>query len=642
MTKLEHKDELVKALAGHPKAREALRVELQNPIKMALWKRDFRELRELAQVLNVPHEGVSRWDLISALAADPRVDGHLLHSPPTAPRLAPQAPVEVPVEAPPAAAPQPSPENAPEPLPSTPPVEESPQMEEPLQAPMEPPPAEAPGEPPAIAVAASAAMPEQPPEEPTEPPQPSEPAPPNVTLMPMPRSSAPPRPPAPSETEGEIVLMVDPDEAPTEAPPSPPGPVEVSMLTTPPPPPAAMAPSGVPPPPRDRRSKLHTLLPYPGDMVRLHNLLTEADRRYTAGDHTIAMAQAREAIAAFEQAEARYLQSAWAHVMASMEALVEGARGPAPALEEAREALAGVRKAFAAGRLRGQSATLDRAMAAISALYLSEVEVVRQDLARAMERLREVAAMGARVADIQEALSGANEILRSGDRAQGMEVLRRAGTMMDEAARQRLEEMRASMVALDYTLQEARTLGANTGGAERLAEQGRAALDAGEGILAHELIQRAERALAECQRTQVNRALDLHQHQLEKVKEVVRRIKPILIEAQLYGLDVNPVRVYAKEGLLRIRQGDHINALVYAKQAAEATRALLPQLLLERAKRGIVKPPGGICGRCTSRNLEFDDDGWGRCRDCSMEFRWRRMATPQAILQRLKSTILPN
>lgn len=36
----------------------------------------------------------------------------------------------------------------------------------------------------------------------------------------------------------------------------------------------------------------------------------------------------------------------------------------------------------------------------------------------------------------------------------------------------------------------------------------------------------------------------------------------------------------------------------------------------------VEKPEEGICSRCDSENLEFYDDGSGRCLDCGRAFRW--------------------
>ncbi len=670
---MEDKEDLVKALASHPGAREALRAELQNPLKAALWRREFTELKELADVLDIPHEGVARWDLISKLASDPRVQGQVLpkaakypaarsrafdEAPPKPPDEAPPVegeppPLEadaLPVEPEPEVSPQvegevppPPAVESPDPEPAT--FGQSPSNAELLSLVLPAPTADPPPSPPALSPAqlnTPVVFPLQLPQpEPPEvasllalPPPPDPPAPPPVegspvvSAMPMPRPP-PPRPPAepqaaPAPTE-EIVVMLEPEEPP----PSPP--VEGPLV---------LSPDDHPSMPPELQAKLESALPYAGDMLRLHHLLTEADRRWGSGDHAMALAQAREAIDALEAAEDRFLNSSWAHVLASMEALVWEARGPTPALEEARASLEEIRTIFASGDLRPHRPALDRAMSAMSALYLTEAERVRQDVTRATEKMRELAAMGGRVADIHIMLQKANEVLRSGDRGQGAELLLRATALMEEEVPRRLEELRSNMVAVEFTLQEASALGANTTEARRLLEQARVALRDGEGALTHELLQRAERTIAECQRTQIDRAMDLHHRQMEKVKELVRRIKPILAEGQGYGLDVAPARVNAKEALQRIHQGDYLNALLYAKQAAEATKALQPLIVAERARRGVVKPPGGICGRCISRNLEFGDDGWGRCRDCGMDFRWRRTASPQALLRRLKQTII--
>jgi hypothetical protein len=102
----------------------------------------------------------------------------------------------------------------------------------------------------------------------------------------------------------------------------------------------------------------------------------------------------------------------------------------------------------------------------------------------------------------------------------------------------------------------------------------------------------------------------------------------------MYGLEVGPLRSITVEALRGMKRGDYVDALLAVRRAEDEARALVPGLQRERTRRGIAKPPAGLCGRCASRDLEFRDDGWGRCRSCGMEFRWRKVG-PQAFLKRL-------
>jgi phage shock protein A len=198
----------------------------------------------------------------------------------------------------------------------------------------------------------------------------------------------------------------------------------------------------------------------------------------------------------------------------------------------------------------------------------------------------------------------------------------------------------AALASLESMIQEAKAVGADPSEALKLVDQARQALDRGEYVLASELLHRAESAVVQAQGTQVDRALDIRERQMEKVRSAIRRIKPIMAEAQTYGLDIELARSLAKEALAMMKQGDPMRALLLVKQAAEAIRALQPAILQERAQRGITTPSSGSCSRCASTDLEFQDDGWGRCRACGLEFRWRSLG-PHAILSRLKRPIYP-
>jgi hypothetical protein len=63
---------------------------------------------------------------------------------------------------------------------------------------------------------------------------------------------------------------------------------------------------------------------------------------------------------------------------------------------------------------------------------------------------------------------------------------------------------------------------------------------------------------------------------------------------------------------------------------------MVPQIVAERPKHGIVKPASGRCDVCSSDDVAFLDDGWSRCNACSASWRWR---IPSGLWEKFRSLI---
>ena len=113
----------------------------------------------------------------------------------------------------------------------------------------------------------------------------------------------------------------------------------------------------------------------------------------------------------------------------------------------------------------------------------------------------------------------------------------------------------------------------------------------------------------------------------------------VILEAEEYRIDVTEVKTILEKAKGILSQGDYVNGTYFAKEAEELARRLAPSLEEERKRRGIAKPTEGICGACGSRNLEFHDNGWGKCLECDRVFQWS--ARREGLKDRLKGFFKP-
>lgn len=468
----------------------------------------------------------------------------------------------------------------------------------------------------------------QPPAPPTEPAPPEAPAP-EAEAEPIEPEGEPTPPPAPLPPElpgADTTTLLLP---PGDTPPSPSGePGEIFI--EPEPPEATLAET--PQPPED--AELARALEPPREFARLQETLLEIQGLDRGGDHGGAARVAAEAVTSLSPATEAFGRWAWAQFLLSLEALTKEATGPAEALARVQDLLVHVRDALTSERWGGRGDLLQEVLRAAEGLDASahlNLEAHLQDL---KGELDQVVALGVPASSVKTALERAANALATGDRPGAQRILTTAAGHLAELRQRGLQEAGAYVESLGAGASEARTLGADVTEASAALEEARAALGREEVPRLREALGRAERLVIQAQRAQVDLALDAHRRQVERVVGMARRMKPILAEAQMYSLEVGPLRSITVEALRSMKRGDYVDALLAVRRAEDEARALVPGLLRERTRRGISKPPAGLCGRCASRDLEFHDDGWGLCRSCGMEFRWRKVG-PQAFLKRL-------
>ncbi|HTD81789.1 MAG TPA: hypothetical protein VK723_06535 [Thermoplasmata archaeon] len=359
------------------------------------------------------------------------------------------------------------------------------------------------------------------------------------------------------------------------------------------------------------------------DLGRSEDLLDQARMRFEERNFERSIGAADEA-ANLIRANAESLQrSAWAYTILSCQRLIEDCGKAGREVDDAAFLLLQVKTAFRTNSLGSQPDLLAKLQEVSRNLYSQEIQRSRAEIYRVQEILGNAANMGANVVAPDEALNRARDALRRNDPLTALQVAAEAERLTNETRKARIKEIEDAIPFTASIITEARNVGADVGEAERWLDKARVAATGREHVLAGELVKRAERAAMQSQHHQIEKAMELRRRQVEKAQSVIVAVEPLIDEAYRFDIDVTEAQTLLRQARDVLAKGDYVNGTVYAKNAAEVARRLEPKVVEERAKRGIVKPDTGVCGKCGSKTLSFADDGTGKCSDCGHEFRWR-------------------
>ncbi|HYM40649.1 MAG TPA: hypothetical protein VEY12_11020 [Thermoplasmata archaeon] len=244
-------------------------------------------------------------------------------------------------------------------------------------------------------------------------------------------------------------------------------------------------------------------------------------------------------------------------------------------------------------------------------------------LAATRDAIREAANLGAAVGAAEDAWKAAAQAVEEGNLAPAEEDLARASRLAAEARERRIKEIEAALSTVADHIGAAQKVGADVADAEDLRLRAADAVSSQEYVQAGELIRQAERLAIQAQLRQINRAIQLREDQIERARAIIAGCEPLLQEAESYDLSVADVRTLLRQSRDVLAKGDYLAGLTFAHNAEEAAYRLSSHVEEERTRRGIARPAPGLCGACGSGHLLFFEDGWGRCSDCDVEFRWR-------------------
>lgn len=371
---------------------------------------------------------------------------------------------------------------------------------------------------------------------------------------------------------------------------------------------------------------------------RLEDLWIEAAHRLEEGDFRSALAFTREALLVLETWTQDYRRGMCATGLeAAHRFLARYGEGGAHGLEDR---LRDAARAYENGEMDRCASVLEGLQEGLTDLHLAQAGRVRETLAEKEDLLGRLEGMDLDLRDARELLAAAEEACGLDEHARALDLLHRLDEAVYEAKRVRMGELKERLRAVEDRLIEAEALGAPVDECAKLLDQAQDAYRREDLVLGRELTQRAERTVLEAQKRQIEKALQLRRRYIARVKELVDYLKPILREAEAYGLEVEAPRGLLREVVDLLREEDFFASLERGEAAKGALLALLPRVVEEREKRGVEKPTEGGCRRCSGTDLVFEDDGWGECRACGLRFVWTARDLPR-IITFLRKKLVP-
>jgi hypothetical protein len=363
---------------------------------------------------------------------------------------------------------------------------------------------------------------------------------------------------------------------------------------------------------------------------RLEDLWIEATKRLDKGDYKSTIALSKDALRILDRWAGRYRRDMCSKALKAAESFTRRLSDNGRSKDlEAKVATA--KAAFEQGDLQACSRHIDELQELVADLYVEEVQRVRELLEDRRKALDEMRGISADTSDSRELLSKAEEAMRLEDHAEALDLIHEFDRRLEEAKRRRKEELEEYLRTVESRLAETETLGASLKECRKLIRQARTAFEKGNLVLASEIARRCERTAIEAQRRHIEIALELRKKHYQEVKDLIAHLKPLLEEAQDYGIDVQEARSLIKEALELLRGEDYFLAMEKAEKARDALDGVRSAILAERERRGVVKPEKGMCSQCGSEELVFDDDGWGRCLACGHRFLWSTKEQPRII-----------
>jgi hypothetical protein len=375
------------------------------------------------------------------------------------------------------------------------------------------------------------------------------------------------------------------------------------------------------------------------DFRRVEELVDRARMRYEEGSYAKALSLTQEALADMDDPLRDFHRYTYSYALLSAEGLVRESGKTDAKVDKAISVIMRAKKAYADGSIFEDKKAIKNIDKATKKLYAADVQKSKETFLSTRRFVFDVADLGADISKARDVIRRAEDAMESGNYTASLKHLARAEKLAKKAKKTRIEEIKQAIPATTVIVEEAEHVGADIVEAEKFLKQAKIALRNKDYILCNELTKRAEHAAMQSQHKQIQKAMELRRRQVENAQRIIMKVEPLIFEAEEYRIDITEVKRVLEKAKEILSQGDYVNGTYFAKEAEELARRLAPKLEEERKRRGIAKPTEGICGACKSRNLEFYDNGWGKCLDCNRVFEWS--AKREGIKNKLKGIFKP-
>jgi tetratricopeptide (TPR) repeat protein len=375
------------------------------------------------------------------------------------------------------------------------------------------------------------------------------------------------------------------------------------------------------------------------DFRKVEELVDRARMRYEEGSYAKALSLTQEALADIDNPVKNFHRYTYSYALLSAEGLIRESGKSDAKVDKAISVIMRAKKAYADGSIFKDKKVMKSIDKVTKKLYAEDVQKSKETFLSTRRFVFDVADLGADISKARDTIRRAEDAMESGNYAASLKHLAKAEKLAKEAKKQRIEDIKQAIPATKAIVEEAEHVGSDVGEAEKFLKQAKIALRNKDYILCNELTKRAEHAAMQSQHKQIQKAMELRRRQVENAQKIIMKVEPFIFEAEEYRIDVTEVKTVLEKAKGILSQGDYVNGTYFAKEAEEMARRLAPRLEEERKRRGIAKPTEGVCGACGSRNLEFYDNGWGKCGECDRVFQWS--ARKEGIKDRLKGIFKP-
>ncbi len=362
-------------------------------------------------------------------------------------------------------------------------------------------------------------------------------------------------------------------------------------------------------------------------MSTLEILWTGAGKRLERGDYQAALGLADEGLRLLDGWAQAYRQGMCERSLEAAEHFARRFEATGPAQDLKRD-LREAREAYDGEDLEACAGVLTSVVREVEALYAREVERVADILVEKERTLEDLSDVDADLARAHDLLSLAEEMVAQGDRAKALDHILHFERVVEDAVQEREERTRRYLESVATKLTETEELGTSLKGGRKLLEQARRALERGDLARAGEYGQQCEKSVVEVQRRHMEQAMTLRRRHYQEVRDLLGYLKPLIEEARTYGIDIEEAKAAIKEALDRLRQEEYFAAMEKGREARRFMESLLPAIVMERDKRGVVRPQAGECNQCGGEDVIYRDDGWGECNTCGNRFVWSTKQEP--------------
>lgn len=321
--------------------------------------------------------------------------------------------------------------------------------------------------------------------------------------------------------------------------------------------------------------------------------LRETAQRFKDRSFDAVLAQATDSVAAVEERVHAYVRACWAFGIAAALRIWESADATTRTAQEAKKRLDTAAAAFDDGRFPDTPELLTDLKRAALDLYSDEMERARAHIEAQERDMADIEAMGGDTAAAATLLRKASQALESNARARYLDLISEADEVVRKAREARIEEIQEAAENVETILKEARSIGADVEAAAALLEEARSAVKAHDFATAHDRVTRAERDALVAQKSHMDRVSEMRDRQVEKVRDLIGQIKPLVGEAKSKGFDAREAAELLQTAAAHAKDGDYVNALLKAKEAYRAVKSFRSELEAQRLEETtpVPEPP---------------------------------------------------